>query len=538
MKIFLVEDEYVVRQGIKNNVDWNGHGYDFCGEASDGELAWPMIQKERPDIVITDIKMPFMDGLELTALIKKELPMTEVVILSGYAEFSYAKEAIRMGVAHYLTKPIHGDELLKEIDAVAQKIDERKQEQLIQEKYRLEMAENRIQEQKKLFQDMVSGRKKVPELLSYADKVNMDITAIWYNMVLIKISSLKHAPEEYSGSILEAEQKLEEAFQGKRILLFDRNTEGKAWVVGGDSPEEVENLLNYIEETTKRILEEYSSLHYFAGVGESVNRLGNMQHCFETACHALAYRYLMTESRFLRSEELKGDGLSEKEDFSMRNLDPREVDRGRVNTFLKQGDREEIRYFLEEFFHKMGNSAMKSRLFRQYIAMDIYFAVSMFYDEMNLDKEKMDEYNVGNNDLISVEGTISYLTEILSKAMELRDQSATNHYDDLITEIKEYIDQNYADEGLSLQSLSSHVNFSPNHLSTIFSQQTGMTFIKYLTDYRMNKAKELLRCTGKRSVDISSEVGYKDPHYFSYLFKKTQGMTPTQYRNHKGSEED
>jgi two component system response regulator len=81
-----------------------------------------------------------------------------------------------------------------------------------------------------------------------------------------------------------------------------------------------------------------------------------------------------------------------------------------------------------------------------------------------------------------------------------------------------------------LNLLASHVNFSPNHLSMIFSQQTGMSFIKYLTDYRMNKAKELLRCTGKRSSLISQEVGYKDPHYFSYLFKKTQGMTPTQYR--------
>ena len=100
-------------------------------------------------------------------------------------------------------------------------------------------------------------------------------------------------------------------------------------------------------------------------------------------------------------------------------------------------------------------------------------------------------------------------------------------------EVKKYIDDNYADEDLSLNLVASHVNFSPNHLSMIFSQQTGETFIKYLTDYRMNKAKEMLKCTGKRSVEISIDVGYKDPHYFSYLFKKTQGMTPTQYRNSK-----
>ena len=119
LKIFLAEDEYVVREGIKNNIDWAAHGYEFVGEASDGELALPMIQKLKPDIVITDIKMPFMDGLELSRLIKKEFPWMEVIILSGYAEFDYAKEAIAIGVAHYLNKPISGDELIAELDKLS-----------------------------------------------------------------------------------------------------------------------------------------------------------------------------------------------------------------------------------------------------------------------------------------------------------------------------------------------------------------------------------------------------------------------------------
>ena len=96
LKVFLVEDEFVIREGIKNNIDWKAHGYEFCGEAGDGELAYPMIQKLRPDIVITDIRMPFMDGLELSRLIRKELPDTEIIILSGYQEFEYAKEAIKL----------------------------------------------------------------------------------------------------------------------------------------------------------------------------------------------------------------------------------------------------------------------------------------------------------------------------------------------------------------------------------------------------------------------------------------------------------
>ena len=124
IKVFLVEDEVIVREGIKNNIDWEKYGYEFCGEASDGELAFPMICKEKPDIVITDIRMPFMDGLELSRLIKKEQPQIKIIILSGHEEFEYAKAAIQIGIEEYLLKPINGDELLQAVNHVAEKIKE------------------------------------------------------------------------------------------------------------------------------------------------------------------------------------------------------------------------------------------------------------------------------------------------------------------------------------------------------------------------------------------------------------------------------
>ena len=104
LKVFLAEDEIVMREGIKNNIDWQGEGFEFVGDAGDGELAYPIIQKTRPDILITDIKMPFMDGLELSRLVKHELPETKIILLSGYDEFQYAKEAIDIGITDYLVK--------------------------------------------------------------------------------------------------------------------------------------------------------------------------------------------------------------------------------------------------------------------------------------------------------------------------------------------------------------------------------------------------------------------------------------------------
>lgn len=141
LKVFLVEDEIVVREGIKNNINWLEHGFQFCGEASDGELAYPMIQTMKPDIVITDIRMPFMDGLELSRLIKREMPIIKIIILSGYGEFEYAKEAINIGITEYLLKPISGADLIKSLKNVGDNILKELEEKANLEKFKREMRE-------------------------------------------------------------------------------------------------------------------------------------------------------------------------------------------------------------------------------------------------------------------------------------------------------------------------------------------------------------------------------------------------------------
>ena len=124
IKVFLVEDEIVMRNGIKNNIPWEKEGLEFAGEASDGELAYPLIRKVQPDILITDIRMPFMDGLELSELVKKEFPRIKIIILSGYNEFDYAKQAIHIGVTDYLLKPITAAKLLEAVKKVEAKMEQ------------------------------------------------------------------------------------------------------------------------------------------------------------------------------------------------------------------------------------------------------------------------------------------------------------------------------------------------------------------------------------------------------------------------------
>lgn len=535
LKIFLVEDEFVIREGIKNNIDWKANGYEFCGEASDGELAFPIIQKMKPDIVITDIRMPFMDGLELSRLIKKELPLTEIIILSGYEEFEYAKEAIKIGVSQYLCKPISGEELLKEINLLADKITEKRKEQEIKEKYIREVEENFIEEKRNFFQYLVTGTKSISELLEIAKKIHIDLSSIWYNIILLKIQSMTHAHDEYSGGMVKVEQKLKELDEGDHFAAFDRNLEGKALLVKADTEEELTRIQNDYIRKMKDLLGDYSHVRYFAGIGMPVNRLSELPASFESASHAFAHRYLTRESGIWNYQDIE-QKKHQIDDFNIGSVNAKELDRNKLRDFLKFGDKNEVVYFVEEYINDLGNNAMKSNMFRQYLVMDTYFCVVDFVVDLQFSKDEIEVFSADSEILQNNENSMKYMERIISKALELREKSASNRYGDIVDEVMKYIEEHYAQEDLSLNILASHVNFSPNHLSMVLSQQTGQTFIKYLTDFRMNKAKELLRCTGKRSSEIGLEVGYKDPHYFSFLFKKIQGMTPTQYRGLKSAE--
>ncbi|MEE1304867.1 MAG: response regulator [Agathobacter sp.] len=537
LKIFLVEDEFVVREGIKNNIDWAAHGYEFVGEASDGELAFPMIQKTKPDIVITDIKMPFMDGLTLSRLIKKEFPNMEIIILSGYADFSYAKEGIQIGVAEYLSKPISGQELISVVDKLALKIQEKSKERALKEKYLKEMQENSLQERKNLFHDIITGIIPISEIWDRAGRMGIDLSAISYNILLLKVKSSKHTKEEYSEIVVEVEERISLLNDDLGIISFGRNLEGGVYLFKSDSIENLNKIQKEYVERFENIVEEYENLNYFGGWGVPVNRLSELSYSYEKASRAFAHRYLVEKNCFLDNSDIVSVD-SHNEEFNISTVNTKSLDRGKVVEFLKFGEREEVIYFVEEFFKELGSNILNSLMFRQYVAMDTYFCVVEFVEGVGLAKDEIEPIDVNAGMMKSSDATMAYITRIIGKAIDLRDGVSRNKYGDVVETAREFIEQNYMDEELSLNMLASHVNVSPNHLSMVFSQKTGKTFIKYLTDLRMTKAKELLKCTSKRSSEIAMEIGYRDSHYFSYLFKKTQGMTPTKYRGGKETESE
>ncbi|MCR5734606.1 MAG: response regulator [Lachnospiraceae bacterium] len=533
-KVFLAEDEYVVREGIKNNIDWKAKGYEFCGEASDGEQAYPLIQKLKPDIVITDIKMPFMDGLELSRLIKKEFPSIEIILLTGYGEFEYAKEAINIGISDYLLKPISGDDLIKEIDKIRDSIEEKHKEEKLKEQYRKEMEEKNLNDRKEFFSLLVGRSMQPGELIEKAMELDIDLPAAMYCIVLFVAFTTDHSRKEHSNRIIEIDERIRDlTAEYPEVICFDRNIEGKAFLFKSDQREVLKDCIDGFMEKVVGIVSDYRNIRYFAGIGETVERLSDVPVSFESASRAFAHRYLIDENRILSCNELANGAVADDKGVSLNEIDTKRFDREKIREFLRTGEVEETEFFVEEFFKELGSNITDSAVFRQYIVMDTYFCMVDFVSEMDGDKKLIESVDASPGILQNTQGGMEYIIKNIKKCIGLRDEISQNRHRDVVKEIVTFIDREYANEELSLNTAADHVNFSPNYLSMIFSQQTGQPFIKYLTDFRMNKAKELLKCTSKKSSEISVLVGYKDPHYFSYLFKKTQGVTPTQYREGK-----
>lgn len=394
-RVLLVDDEEDIREGISRKMDWLGLGFSLVGEAANGQDALELAESLRPDVILTDIKMPFMDGLELSRLVKKTLPRTRIIVLSGYNEFEYAKEAIKIGVEEYLLKPISSNVLLEHLGEVASKIHEKQKE--------YEQRERRIREMREKY-------------LSFQKKDCDD-----------NINSIKSSDAD-----------------------FDIN---------------------------------------------SVDDLKEIQ-----------------------------DAIAD---------------------FLSEGSPEDVPHFVEALLDKMPREHFRSIILRQYVIVNIFATVTSFCKKFEDKVEKTQTEEIAHLQELkdrekllrealataeSQEDIQTYMTQLLANALEVRNTVSDRRYSDVILAAQKIIKKQYMSEDISLNTVAAEVGMSASYFSTIFSREMNQTFVEYLTEIRMNKAKELLTCSSLKTAEIAFETGYRDPHYFSSLFKKTQGCTPKEYR--------
>lgn len=535
IKVFLVEDEMVIRRGIKNSIDWEKEGYIFCGEASDGELAYPMIIKEKPDILITDIRMPFMDGLELCKLVKKELPNIKILILSGYDEFDYAKEAIRLGVTEYLLKPISSGKLLEALNGVSESIRREKEDKDLVRKYMEKMRENTEHEKQKFFEQMIAGNLSMADALETGKKYEMNLSAGMYNLLLFRFTLGKE--NRKSGELLgEAEYAIEKLTERlEYVFEFQRGVEGWAFLLMADNEEQMSERVKELSKDLEEIMKNYSTIAYFGGIGQPVARLRELEESFREAERALAARFTMELNRIISVEDIRmAQNVDTLDDIEITSFGEIEKTRTMLEKFLNNGTEDEIDEFVDVYINELPEENLKSVLMRQYIIMDAYIVMMSFCEKIEGIEGEMqaqsEELKNSMKTIQTLEEIKNYIRMLLKKIIGVRDTISGRRYSDIIEIAKDQIRKTYMSDEISLNTIAAEVGMSPSYFSSIFSKEMGKTFVEYLTEIRMDRAKELLMCSSMKTSEIGYEVGYKDPHYFSYIFKKTQNCTPKEFR--------
>lgn len=536
LRVVLVDDEEIIREGIYRAVEWEELGFEVAGQAEDGEQALQIFAEVRPDLIITDIKMPFIDGLELIERIKPDYPEVYIVIISGHDEFNYAQKALKLGAFDYILKPIDLDYLKEMLLRIHSDYELRKKKESEIKVLREKITDNLPLFQEHFFKDLLAGRMSLQEIEKRSDESKFSLNGDFHAILIVQID------DYYLVTLYQDDQErnlLENSFDlllknttigAQGLYIFESKAGERVILVSEYSRED---LVNKIAEFTGELHEKVGGLSghptLTVAVGNIYDSLSWLSKSYKEAMEALRYKYILGKSRSILFQDLE---ITSKKEFKSIILNEEEI-----ISAVKQGDKKLVLERLKNLVATLqteGSEGRRSYLYMQILVSSIYRQSLKLLQEAGGSAEEVfnDPLEVYNRILTfqTVQGMIGELANVLSSIIDYIEIKRYGKFDRLIEKSKEYLNQNFERDDLSLTDVARYVNMSTCYFSLIFKQEVGMTFIDYLTTKRIEKAKELLSTSQYKSYEISYMVGYNNPTYFSTIFKKYVGVSPTEYR--------
>ena len=515
MKVFLVDDEISIRENLRNSFPWELYGFQLVGEAPDGEMALPMLRDLNAEILLTDIRMPFMDGMKLCEEVQRTMPWVERIILSGYDDFSYAQKAISFGVSEYLLKPVTAKELEQALNRVRNRILEKRRE-----RENLTAMQARVSSGNQFLRDKLLASLFTDEgnpedddaLRRQMRELGVNLTASCYTVVDIAFE----AEGEKRTACRNALTTLADMSGGSTFVCA--SAKGARAVVLGDNPEDAEERAYSFANSAVHLPEFDGDESLLIGVGETVEDFHELRRSMRSARHA---RHL------LAADQTPGRRVNGADEESGKQTILTETELSPLYERLQYASRENVESILREYTESMDHEIALGYL----RVAALLAAQRMIYDAGGHTRDVLDDRIVSEAMHTEGEAGFRLLADLIRSAMAFRDESGKGFGNQNVSRARDYLSRNYANPNLMLQDVAGEVHMSQSHFSTIFSQETGLTFTQYLTALRIGKARELLEATEWRSSQIALEVGYNDSHYFSYLFKKNTGKTPGEYRS-------
>ncbi len=529
-KVLIIDDEPVVRKGMANVIRWRDMGCEVIGEACNGLEGKQVILDKKPDIILTDIHMPEMNGLQMIRETLSEVPHAQIIVLTGYRDFDYIQEALRLGAADYILKPSKLDAIVACVKKAIHVLDEKQKRNDNYEKLEALFKQARPALLEKRLRDIAFKVSPVDERLIEEMRL-FGFELGTYYMLLIELSDIHDA---YSlqlnklglrkAFIETFEEELEitpfDIGQARMVFILQKKPDVEASIFS-----DLEGLVDQIDQfmvMTKEVfaIEFDSAISTLGqGFGDVSKRTGE---CIRT----IEYKHYIGKGAILLAQ-----------DFESEDYDDIGVLFGYKEPLMnaiKVGNIESLKDLLEQLkmaYEKtycLNPFELKDFLVR--LNYDVHNFVLIHLDQ-NPEAFEMDAILIQKmfTERRAVEKLYATLVLWSEKVACDRNEALNNNIDSLIVEAISYIVKHYS-ENIALKDVAGHVNISTYYLSRLFKRETGKNFSEYLVDYRIKKAKTLLGSSELKLYEIAEQVGIPDPHYFSRAFKKHEGLTPTQYR--------
>lgn len=532
-RIMLVDDEEEVRKAIIKKMDWEQLGFQIAGDAENGEDALEKIEQIKPDVVMTDIRMPYMDGLALTAWIRSKYPSMKVLIFSGYDDFEYAQQAIKLNVTEYILKPVNVEELTGILNRVRENLDveieQRRDISLLREKY-----QNSLPILRELFlNELVQGNVAEEEVRPKLEEYGVDIfNAHELIAAVISVEREEREQEQYPLPLQQERRLIPISVRGLvedqlkkyfRFVSFD-SANGIAVIAaidGQNTQTRFIDLLADICKESRRILEVTVTI----GIGQGITQPEQISESYQLAVDALGYKAIVGIGGTIF--------IGDMEPVSRGKLQLNQKDEGELENRIKFGTPETISEEVQILAGRMDDIRVHASQYQVYM-LSLVNCITRLIQQYDMDLRQIFDLDGGLMKLLGggqkQEEFTQWLTQVACRMNETINHRRSNTARQVIEKAKQYIQEHYQEPDLSVEMICRQLQVSPAYFSTMFRKETGKTCVAYLTDVRLNRAVELLNQTSDKTYMIAQKVGYQEQNYFSYVFKKKFGVSPTKFR--------
>ncbi|WP_169736187.1 response regulator [Caldanaerobius polysaccharolyticus] len=526
-KLLIVDDEEIVRDGLLNLIDWNKVGVLISGAAANGLEALDIYEKKGADIVLTDIRMPHMDGLKLMEELKKRDPSIVIIVLSAYDDFSYAQESLKIGAFDYILKPI---EIQKLIDAVKKAVEVKRQE--YERAKREEVIKKQLKEsmpllREKLFMQLING--PVNNLKDKIQYMGIDIWANFYTVIILKIDDFSKIAENYSEEDMQLtdfmiKNIVDETLESVKHFIL---TLGEGVFAVITSLENTDDIKGTILSQCHRIrsnLNRYTSLNVTQSVGRIVNDLNDIHYSYKDAVLAMEYKFYLGKNQIIFYDEVKP--------FEAGGIYyPIKLEEQLVLS-IKKADPDLALKILDEIWSDFSKKNLPVDGIKRW-CIELVALITRSLIELGENPDiffkNTDPWSVIKKleTIDDAKGWVKNVIDVVIEYIALKRKSKNKK---VVEEVLKIIENEYSNKDLTLNDIAEKLYITPNYLSYLFKSETGENFMEYLTKVRIDKAKELLKKLDMKIYEIADAVGYADAHHFSKVFKRVEGITPTEYR--------